>query len=170
MRVAIVTISDSAFVAGGRNDSSGTAIRHWCERREDDIVSHDTVEDDASKISALLASLCDSGAVDLVLSTGGTGLAPRDVTPEATLAVIEREASGIAEYLRAMAFDRMPRAALSRGIAGVRGQTLIINLPGSVSGTQDGLGTLLPIVDHAIGILTGRITRHDTPVQGWAAI
>ena len=170
MRVAIVTISDSAFVAKGRNDTSGNAIRLWCERRGDEVVSHDLVEDDSSEISALLASVCDSGTVDLLLTTGGTGLAPRDVTPEATRAVIEREAQGIPEYLRAMHFMRMPRAALSRGVAGVRGRTLIINFPGSTSGTQDGLATIMPIIDHAIGILSGQITQHETPPGEWSAV
>jgi len=170
MRVAIVTISDSYFVEGGRQDTSGDAIRLWCERREDEIVSHEVIEDNAQKISSYLVSLCDTQGVDLVLTTGGTGLAPRDVTPEATLAVIDREAQGIAEYIRAMHFTRMPRAALARGVAGTRGKTLIINLPGSTSGTQDGLAAVGPIIDHAIGILTGEITRHETPPYGWKAI
>lgn len=161
MRVAIVTISDS-FFNSERRDTSGQAIRLWCERRGDKVVSHDTVADDTSAIVPLLARLCDSGEVDLVLTTGGTGLAPRDVTPEATRAVIEREAQGIAEYIRAGSYVRIPRGALSRGIAGTRGRTLIINVPGSTTGVQDALATLLPIIDHAVGILTGQITRHDT--------
>ena len=169
MRVAIVTISDSTFT-GDRRDTSGEIVQQWCDRRGDDIVSHDTVSDDTSSIVPLLTSLCDSGDVDLVFTTGGTGLAPRDVTPEATRAVIEREAQGIAEYMRATSFVRMPRAALSRGVAGVRGKTLVINLPGSPSGVQDGLASLLPIIDHAIGVLVGTITRHDTPAHSQGAV
>ena len=169
MRVAIVTISDSTFT-GDRRDTSGEIVRQWCDRRGDDIVSHDTVSDDTSAIVPMLTSLCDSGNVDLVFTTGGTGLAPRDVTPEATRAVIEREAQGIAEYMRATSFVRMPRAALSRGVAGVRGKTLVINLPGSPSGVQDGLAALLPIIDHAIGVLVGTITRHDTPAHAQGAV
>ncbi len=169
MRVAIVTISDSVL-AGERADESGAALREWAERRGDELVSHDVQADETSTIVSLLASLCDSGNVDLVLTTGGTGLAPRDVTPEATRAVIEREAQGIAEYIRSTSFGRMPRAALSRGIAGVRGKTLIINLPGSPAGVADGLVALLPIIDHAIGVLTGAITRHDTPASGQGAL
>ncbi len=169
MRVAIVTVSDST-TGGGRVDTSGEILREWCDRRGDEIVSHDTVSDDTSAIAPLLVSLCDSGNVDLVLTTGGTGLAPRDVTPEATLAVIEREAQGIAEYMRSVSFARMPRAALSRGVAGVRGKTLLINLPGSPAGVQDGLSALLPIIDHAIGVLVGTITRHDTPAYGQGAV
>ena len=169
MRVAIVTISDSTFT-GDRRDTSGEIVRQWCDRRGDDIASHDAIADDTSVIVPLLVSLCDSGNVDLVFTTGGTGLAPRDVTPEATRAVIEREAQGIAEYMRATSFVRMPRAALSRGVAGVRGKTLVINLPGSPAGVQDGLAALLPIIDHAIGVLVGTITRHDTPVQAQGAV
>ena len=165
IRVAIVTVSDS-YYADGSSDASGGAIRSWCQRRGDEIVSHDTVSDEAPDIARLLISLCDSGKVDLVLTTGGTGLAIRDVTPEATRTVIEREAQGIPEYIRASSHLRMPRTALSRGIAGTRGKTLIINFPGSTTGVQDGLATILPILDHAIGILAGTITRHDTPPHG----
>lgn len=169
MRVAIVTISDSTF-AGERNDVSGEILREWCDRRGDELISHETVADDTSKIVPLLVSHCDSGNVDLVLTTGGTGLGPRDVTPEATLAVIDREAQGIAEYLRAMSFVQMPRAALGRGVAGTRGRTLVINLPGSPAGVTDGLAALHPIIDHAIGVLVGTITRHDTPASGQDAV
>jgi cyclic pyranopterin phosphate synthase len=96
----------------------------------------------------------------VVFTTGGTGLSPRDVTPEATLAVIDREAPGIAEYLRASSFVRFPRAALSRGIAGIRGRTLVVNLPGSPGGVSDSLAALESIVDHAVDVLRGK-TAHD---------
>jgi molybdopterin adenylyltransferase len=167
-RVVIVTVSDSTF-DGDRSDTSGDAIREWCERRGDEIVGTERVSDETSTIVPVLAAWCDSGRVDLILTTGGTGLSARDVTPEATRVVIEREAHGIAEYMRAMSFSRFPRAALSRGIAGTRGKTLIINLPGSTSGVNDGLTAILPIIDHAIGILTGAITRHDGPSRNQAA-
>jgi molybdenum cofactor synthesis domain-containing protein len=169
IRVAILTISDSYYEEHG-SDRSGDAIQGWCERRGDTIAARERVADETASIVPVMLSLADSGDVDLILTTGGTGLSPRDVTPEATRAVIEREANGLAEYLRATAFNRMPRAALSRGIAGTRGRTLIVNLPGSTSGVQDGLAALMPIIDHAIGILTGSITRHDTPPYGQAAI
>jgi molybdenum cofactor synthesis domain-containing protein len=162
MRVAIVTISDSDFT-GDRSDTSGEAIRLWCESRGDQVVSHDKVSDETSEISPLLASLCDSGSVDLLLTTGGTGLSPRDVTPEATRAVIERDAPGIAEFIRSSSYDKFPRAALSRGVAGTRGGTLVVNLPGSTSGVRDGLACLLQIVDHAVGVLSGSVGRHDNP-------
>ena len=162
MRVVIVTISDSAS-KGDRHDTSGESIRQWCGRRGYRVVTKVLVADESPQISAVLAEWCDSGQTDLILTTGGTGLAPRDVTPEATRAVIDREAQGIAEFIRASSFVRFPRAALSRGIAGVRGTTLIINLPGSTTGVQDGLSTILPVIDHAIDIITGKTTRHETP-------
>jgi molybdenum cofactor synthesis domain-containing protein len=164
VRVVIVTVSDSMF-AGGRNDASGEAIRLWCERRGDHVVARIHSADETSELVPLFVDWCDSGQIDLILTTGGTGLAPRDVTPEATRAVIEREAPGIQEYIRATSFLRMPKAALSRGVAGTRGKTLIINLPGSTNGVHDGLAAIQPIIDHAIGVLTGTITRHDTPLS-----
>src|SRR5688500_13871084 len=160
MRVAIVTVSDSSFT-GGRSDTSGDEIAGWCAKRGDSVVARDVVTDDTSKIVPLLAAHCDAGEADVVLTTGGTGLSPRDVTPEATLAVIEREAQGISEYLRASSTGRFPRAALSRGVAGVRATTLIVNLPGSTSGVRDDLAALEQIIDHAVDVLTGIVKRHD---------
>jgi molybdenum cofactor synthesis domain-containing protein len=104
---------------------------------------------------------CDGDVADLVLTTGGTGLSPRDVTPEATRAAIEREATGIAERLRAVTGAAFPRAALSRGVAGVRNRTLIVNLPGSTSGVRDMLAALEPIVRHAVDIVRGAPTEHS---------
>ena len=160
MRVAIVTVSDSTF-DGGRRDTSGDEIVTWCSSRGYSVASREHVADETSSIAPLLARACDGGDVDLVLTTGGTGLSPRDVTPEATRAVIDREAQGIAEYLRVSSFERFPRAALSRGIAGVREVTLIVNLPGSTSGVRDALAALENVVDHAVDVLTGKVTRHD---------
>jgi molybdenum cofactor synthesis domain-containing protein len=160
MRVAILTVSDSV-TKGSRDDASGRAIAGWCESRGDSVAKRDTVTDETSLIVPLLIEWCDSGDVDLVLTTGGTGLSPRDVTPEATRAVIEREASGISEYLRATSFMRLPRAALSRGVAGVRASTLVINLPGSPSAVKDSLAALDAIVGHAVDVLSGRVTQHS---------
>jgi molybdopterin adenylyltransferase len=161
MRVAILTVSDSS-AAGAREDTSGLAIRDWCSRRGDSITRHETVTDDTPGIVARLSVWCDAGDTDLILTTGGTGLAQRDVTPEATRVVIEREAQGIAERIRVLSIASFPRAALSRGIAGVRGATLVVNLPGSPSGVRDALAALDPIIDHACDVLSGRVTQHDT--------
>ncbi len=160
MRVAIVTVSDSSF-DGARRDESGEAIREWCSHRGYTVASREQVPDETSRIVPRLVSLCDGGAVDLVLTTGGTGLSSRDVTPEATRVVLEREAEGIAEYLRAATWGEFPRAALSRGVAGIRGRTLVINLPGSPRGVSDTLGVLERIVEHAVDVMTGVVTRHD---------
>lgn len=161
MRVSILTISDSVM-KGTRQDVSGQAIADWCASRGDTVVKRETVTDDTSIIAPLLAEWCDSGESDLVLTTGGTGLSSRDVTPEATRAVLERDANGIAEYLRATSFERFPRAALSRGVAGVRAKTLVINLPGSPSGVKDSLAALDGIVSHAVDVLSGTVTQHGT--------
>ena len=160
MRVAILTVSDSV-VKGTREDVSGKVIADWCARRGDEVTARETVIDDTSVIAPLVARWSDSGDVDLVLTTGGTGLSPRDVTPEATRAIVEREAQGIAEYLRSVSFGSFPRAALSRGIAGVRASTLIVNLPGSPGGVRDALAALDSIVSHAVDVMRGN-TAHGS--------
>lgn len=117
------------------------------------------VPDETAPIARRLVAWADAGVADVVLTTGGTGLAARDVTPEATRAVIEREAPGLAEFLRGRMTATFPRAALARGTAGVRGVTLIVNLPGSTGGVRDGLAALAEVVDHAVELLRGR-TEH----------
>ena len=159
MRLAILTISD-AGARGERADASGDAIVAWGEGKGYELAARALVADDVVAIVGCLTRWADGGDVDLVLTTGGTGLSPRDVTPEATRAVIDREAPGIAERLRVSCLTTFPRAALSRGISGTRGRTLIVNLPGSPSGVRDALAALDPIVDHAVGILRGEITDH----------
>jgi molybdopterin adenylyltransferase len=160
MRVAILTISDTG-ARGERDDLSGDEIERWLAARGDTSAARAIVADDTVTIVRTLAAWCDGDVADLVLTTGGTGLAPRDVTPEATRTVIERDAAGIAERIRVLSINSFPRAALSRGVAGVRAQTLIVNLPGSPSGVRDALAALAPIVNHACDVLRGRVTQHQ---------
>jgi molybdopterin adenylyltransferase len=159
MRAAILTISD-AGARGDRADGSGDAIASWIEDRGYTMAARALVPDDSVAIVRQLLAWCDGDTADLVLTTGGTGLSARDNTPEATRAVIEREADGIAERLRVTSIDAFPRAALSRGVAGSRHRTLIVNLPGSPGGVRDALHALVPIVDHAVAIVRGDRTDH----------
>jgi molybdenum cofactor synthesis domain-containing protein len=159
VRVAILTISD-AGARGERADGSGDAVAAWAAERGYEVAARALVPDDGVEIVRQLLGWCDGDAADLVLTTGGTGLSPRDNTPEATRAVLEREADGIAERVRVACIDSFPRAALSRGVAGSRHRTLIVNLPGSTSGVRDALHALVPIVDHAIAIVRGEKSGH----------
>jgi molybdenum cofactor synthesis domain-containing protein len=159
MRVAIMTVSDAAS-RGDRLDESGDAIVAWADARGAQVSERTLVPDESNRIVPVLLAWCDGDVADLVLTTGGTGLSPRDITPEATRAVIEREAPGIAERLRVTAMERFPRAALSRGLAGVRNRSLVVNLPGSPGGVRDALAALDPIIDHAIEIVRGSPTDH----------
>jgi molybdenum cofactor synthesis domain-containing protein len=163
MRVAILTISD-AGARGQRADTSGDAAQAWALARGYDVSSRTLVADDAPAITRQLVQWCDGGVADLVLTTGGTGLGDRDVTPEATRGAFDREAPGIAERIRALSLERFPRAALSRGASGVRKRTLIVNLPGSTGSVRDGLAALEPIVDHAVAVLRGEPTDHSPAV------
>lgn len=161
MRVAILTVSTQG-AAGKRKDSSGDAIAAWAKEHRYTVAARELVSDDVNAIVRVLLGWCDGDVADAVLTTGGTGLSPTDRTPEATRVVIERDAPGISERLRAASADRVPKSVLSRGVSGVRNRTVVVNLPGSTGGVRDSLATLEPILEHAVAVARGEVGDHGS--------
>jgi len=152
VRVGILTVSDRS-ARGERADDSGPLLRQVVERRGWIVERASIAPDDSPSIQAILMDWADAARLDLILTTGGTGFAPRDVTPEATRAVIERQAPGLAEAMRAASLQKTPHAMLSRAVCGIRGRTLIVNLPGSPQAARENLETILAALPHAIALL-----------------
>jgi molybdenum cofactor synthesis domain-containing protein len=174
IRAAVVTISDKGY-AGEREDVSGPLLVRLLREMGAEVVRQTIVPDEREEIVRLLVTLADEAPgdvvtndavsegmpLDLVITTGGTGVTSRDVTPEATKAVVQREMPGLAEALRFTGYAKTPLAAISRGVVGIRGRTLIVNLPGSPNAVRDGMETLAPIVPHVIRMIRGQDTEHD---------
>lgn len=152
IRFGILTLSDRSS-QNLREDESGPALARLIQTEDWILARQQILPDDESAIRALLINWADSGELDVILTTGGTGFAPRDVTPEATRAVIEREAPGLAEAMRAESLQKTKHAMLSRAAAGIRKRTIILNLPGSPKGAVENLQTILPVLPHAVQLL-----------------
>ena len=160
--LGILTISDKGS-RGERQDVSGQAIRDSLSLVDSFVAKYEVVPDERDVIADKLASWADEGSVDIILTTGGTGLSQRDVTPEATMSILDKVVPGFTEAMRAKTFSLTPMAMLSRAVAGIRGKCLIINLPGSPEAVRQCLGVILPVIPHAVEIIRGEITEHAGP-------
>ncbi len=159
--LGILTVSTSGY-HGKRKDTSGEAIRELLAPPLYQVQRYEIVPDDDEVIQDRFKRWADDDGLDLVISTGGTGLSPRDVTPEACLAVIQREVPGLAEAIRAQTLEKTPMAMLSRSVAGIRGDTLIVTLPGSTKAVRECLEVIIPVLPHALEILKDRAEGHPT--------
>ncbi len=161
MRVAVLTVSDGCF-NGQRQDRSGEIIRDWVSNSGYILVEGSVLPDEKDLIANKLKSWTDSGLVDVILTTGGTGFSPRDVTPEATGMIIEKDAPGLANVLQSHGMKKTPFAALSRGLVGTRGCTLIANFPGNTEGVKDCLEAVEMFLQHIVDLLNGHTEKHPT--------
>jgi len=161
LNFGILTISDKGS-RGQRHDESGMTIRDRLSLLGSDVIKYEIVPDEMDIITSKLSEWADKGDMDVILTTGGTGLSSRDVTPEATLAAVDRVVPGLAETIRAETFKKTPFAILSRAVAGIRGKCLIINLPGSTKAVRECLEVVLPVIPHAVEIIKGEVTEHNT--------
>lgn len=165
IRAAVITVSDKGY-AGERQDSSGPLLAEALQAMGAEVIEKTIVPDEPDMITRTLVILADEKRVDLIVTTGGTGAAPRDRTPEATRSVIEREMPGLAEVLRFQGYKQTPLAVLSRGIAGIRGRCLIVNLPGSPQAVREGMAVLAPILPHAVQMMRGEQLEHGDTIRG----
>jgi len=164
-RLGILTISDKGS-RGERYDESGQAISDSISVVDGYVVKYEVVPDEKDVIAGKLASWADEGDMDIILTTGGTGLSQRDVTPEATMSILDRVVPGFTEAMRAKTFNLTPMAILSRAVAGIRQKCLIINLPGNPQAVRQCLGVILPAIPHAVEIIRGEVTEHPAPGIG----
>ncbi|MDD5590745.1 MAG: MogA/MoaB family molybdenum cofactor biosynthesis protein [Dehalococcoidales bacterium] len=162
INTGIITVSDKGWY-GQRQDKSSQIVKDSLSSQGYNFVKYEIVPDETDMIAGKLIEWADEGSVDMILTTGGTGLAQRDVTPEATLSVVDKVVPGITEAMRAETFKITPSAILSRAAAGVRGRCLIINLPGSPKAVRECLGIIIPVIPHAIEIIKGEVTEHKAP-------
>ncbi len=159
LNLGILTISDKGW-SGQRQDKSSQVIKDSLSPLGSHVVKYEIIPDERDVIASKLAEWADEGSIDVILTTGGTGLGQRDVTPEATLSIVDRVVPGFAEAMRAETLNKTPMSMLSRAVAGVKGKCLIINLPGSPKAVKECLEVILPAIPHAVEIIKGEVTEH----------